>query len=310
MISRNLLLATALGAWATQAAACASERRQDPPSAQRLSRGDASAGSGAEACLALSEKVWDRDVIESLRYLRRGAELRDADCCRRYLAHAEAESVNLSQRTYARLFVEGVLREGPVRTRSGEDVRGELYYQLCWAWRYTKPVCLPKVRQLLREMVETGATPPAATAAFMAQMDTDGTRGEVRQEIQLYAAESADEARPWLRVPITPGHPEAGDWSVADVNVWGGGSDRLLLATNVLAFLVNSSGEPSFRGNRLWVCNLGSGPVFLSSLAVGWSNRELPPGRPELLSLMSAGTEKSAQTTGIPISVRYRRGLR
>src|SRR4029079_3182616 len=116
--------------WALHVGGCASALPADPsPSPDPEGKSSAHAGNPAEACLVLSEKMWDRDVLESLRLLRKGAALRDAECCRRYLAHAEAEPTSLSQRTYARLFVEGQLRTGPLRTRSGEDIRGELYYQ-------------------------------------------------------------------------------------------------------------------------------------------------------------------------------------
>src|SRR5579863_7931209 len=52
----------------------------------RTPAGESTGPDQARACLALSTKLWDRDVLESLRFLRRGAALRDADCCRQYLA--------------------------------------------------------------------------------------------------------------------------------------------------------------------------------------------------------------------------------
>jgi hypothetical protein len=267
----------------------------------------------AQACLSLSKKLWERDVLESLRYLRHGAELRDAECCRQYLAHAESATVNLSQRLYARLYIEGLLRKGPILTKNGEDIRGELYYQLCWAWRYTEPRCAPKTKQVFEAMIEAGLPAGQAKSTFIAQMAREtGLRTERsarHQEIQMYAMESADEAKSWLQVPLGD-RRETGDWAVADVNVWGGGSDRLFTGTNVLAFLVNAQGEPSFRGNNLWICNLGTTAVHYTSLATGQNNRELLPGREEVLPLASSGFEKAESTTGIPLSVRYRRTLR
>ncbi|MGH9388677.1 MAG: hypothetical protein ACRD1Z_03615, partial [Vicinamibacteria bacterium] len=221
---------------------------------ERAERGEDADGSQAQACLSLSKKLWERDVLESLRYLRKGAELRDAECCRQYLAHAESASVNLSQRLYARLFIEGLLRKASVLTKDGEDIRGELYYQLCWAWRYTEPRCPSKAKQVLEAMADVGMTAAQAKSTFIAQMlQETGLRGGARrQEIHLYAAESADDAKSWFRVPLSGDRRETGDWTVADVNAWGGGSDRLFLGTNVLAFLVNAQGEPSFRGSHLW----------------------------------------------------------
>ena len=272
----------------------------------------------AEACLSLSEKLWDRDPLESLRLLRRGAGLRDVECCRRYLALAETDAVTLSQRVYARLYIEGQLRKGPLTSRGGDDVRGPLYYQLCWAWRHSKPGCLPKARQVLQAMLETSGAVPESGSAFIAQLrEETGLRRDVarggpgaRQEVQLYAGESAESSRFWLQAPILPERREPGDWMLQEANVWGGGSDRLLLATNVLALLVNERGEPAFRGSRLWICNLGTAPVYLTALGLRVSHRELVPGREEILGLAGSGPDGSAETTVIPLSVRYRRGTR
>jgi hypothetical protein len=261
----------------------------------------------AQACVAQAKKLWERDVIESLRLLRRGAELRDAESCRQYLAHAETPAVNLSQRLYARLFIEGVIRKGPVMTRGGEDIRGELYYQLCWAWRQTEPKSPSKVKQVLQALLESAPDSDQARSTFIAQLVREtGVRPEPRRnDIHLYAGENADYAKSWMQV-LPPGdRRESKDWSVAEANAWGGGTDRLFLGTNVLAFLVNAQGEPSFRGTQLWIVNLGTSSVHLTSLDAGQNNRELAPGRDEIFPLVSA-----TPVTGIPLSVRYRRTLR
>ena len=260
----------------------------------------------AQACLALSRRLWERDVLESLRYLRKGAGMRDAECCRQYLAHAETAQANLSQKVYARLFVEGLLRKGPVVTRTGEDFRGELYYQLCWAWRQTEPRSPQKAKQVLEAMLESGAGAEQVRSAFIVQLIREtGVRvpsSGRSHEIQLYAGESAEPLKRWLQVPLGGDRRPTGEWTVADANAWGGGSDRLLLGTNVLAFLVNAQGEPSFRGTHLWICNLGTSPVYLTSLAAGQSNRELLPSQEETFPLLS-----SEPTTGVPVSVRHLR---
>ena len=265
------------------------------------------------ACIELARRHWERDVIESLRHFRRGAELRDAECCRQYLAHAESATVNLSQRVYARLFVEGAIRRGALLDRSGEDVRGELYYQLCWAWRQTDPRSPQKAKQVLEAMLESGTGAEQARSAFIVQMIREyGIRAEVRvapsvrpQEIQLMAGESVSDVKRWLQVPPPGERRLTSEWAVAEANAWGGGSDRLFLGTNVLAFLVNAQGEPSFRGSHLWICNLGTAPVYLTSLAVGQNNRELLPGEEEIFSPLSPET-----VTGIPVSVRHLRPAR
>jgi hypothetical protein len=318
----TVLLAAALAGSALSAAGCAAAPAEVrvqgiavPASLIETADGGAPDRSQAQACVSLSKKLWERDVLESLRYLRKGAELRDAESCRQYLAHAETAQVNLSQRLYARLFIEGLLRKGPVLAGGGEDIRGELYYQLCWAWRYTEPRCPAKAKQVLEAMLETGAASDQAKSAFVVQLIREtglhaGAAGSRRQEIQMYAAEQADASKRWLQVPLAGERRETGDWAVTEANAWGGGSDRLFLGANVLAFLVNAQGEPSFRGSHLWICNLGTSPVDVTSLATGLSHRELRPGQEEVLPLVTAAFDKSESTTGIPLSVRHRRAIR
>ncbi|HEV3027776.1 MAG TPA: hypothetical protein VG457_09400 [Planctomycetota bacterium] len=272
-------------------------------------------GTGADqagACLTLAEKLWDRDHLESLRLLRRGAELRDAECVRQYLIRSESASANLSQRVYARLYVEGLLRKGPIVATSGQDLRPELYTQLCWAWRFTEPRCPSKTRQILEAILDAGITPEQARSPFLTQLLQENGLHAPRttanvHDVALYAGESAEEGKSWMRVPLSKG--ERGDWTVADATAWGGGSDRLFVGTNVLAFLVNARGEPSFKGRALWIVNLGNSPAYLSSLAAGQANRELAPGHEELLPVSEGSLERGDSTTGVPLSVKYRRNL-
>ncbi|MBV8881267.1 MAG: hypothetical protein JO332_14975, partial [Planctomycetaceae bacterium] len=179
--------------------------------------------------------------------------------------------------------------------------------QLCWAWRYTAPCCPSKAAQVLEAILDLGLSPEQARSPFIAQMlqETGLRRGRATakaQDVSLYAGEAADEGKRWMRVPVLSERVSA-DWSHAEAEAWGGGSDRLFLGTNVLAFLVNDQGEPSFRGRTLWIVNLGHAPVYLSSLSAGQANRELAPGREELFPVTES-------TTGVPVSVKYRRPLR
>jgi len=280
-----------------------------------VERAENGSGAGqAEACLSLAQKLWERDRLESLRLLRRGSELRHADCVRQYLARSESVSSNVSQRVYARLYVEGLLRKGPVTTSTGQDIRPELYTQLCWAWRYTEPRCPSKTKQVLEALLGAGFSAEQARSPFLNQLlQENGLRAVPRttvgvQDVSLYAGESADEGRSWMRVPLISG--EQGDWTVAEALAWGGGSDRLFTGTNVLAFLVNAQGEPSFKGRSLWIVNLSPNPVYLTSLATGQANRELAPGREALLPVSECSLERGDCTTGVPLSVKYRRNLR
>ncbi|HVR87531.1 MAG TPA: hypothetical protein VMU54_24610 [Planctomycetota bacterium] len=278
-----------------------------------VERAEKGTGTGqADACLTLAEKLWDRDRLESLRLLRRGAELRDAECVRQYLIRSESASANISQRVYARLYVEGLLRKGPILTPSGQDLRPDLYTQLCWAWRYTEPCCPSKTRQVLDAILDGGLTPEQARSPFLTQLlQENGLRAPRAtanvHEVALCAGESADEGKSWMRVPLHGGG--RGDWTVAEATAWGGGSDRLFVGTNVLAFLVNARGEPSFKGRALWIVNLGNSPAYLSSLAAGQANRELAPGHEELLPVSECSLERGDCTTGVPLSVKHRRSL-
>lgn len=309
---RSAILGAAMTGWGLLTAGCATSpaqvRIQGVAVAASLfetAENGAADRSQAEACLSLSKKLWERDVLESLRFLRRGAELRDAECCRQYLAHTETASVTLSQRVYARLFIEGLIRKGALLGRSGQDMRGELYYQLCWAWSCTEPRSPAKAKQVLESMLDSGLATEQAKSAFIVQMIREtGLRatGAHSQEIQLYAGKSADEIKQWLQVSFAGDRRETSDWVLFEADAWGGGNDRLILRTNVLAFLVNSQGEPSFRGTQLWICNLGTMPVYVTSLATAQSNRELLPGEEDVVSLASAEL-----VTGIPLSIRHRR---
>jgi hypothetical protein len=278
---------------------------------ERAERGTG-AGQG-DACLNLAERLWERDRLESLRLLRRGAELRNADCVRQYLIRSESASSNISQRVYARLYVEGLLRKGPITTSAGQDLRPELYTQLCWAWRYTEPRCPSKTKQVLEAILDGGMSPEQARSPFLKQLlQENGLRAPrataQAHDVALYAGEAADEGKSWMRVPLSGS--ELGDWTVAEAMAWGGGSDRLFMGTNVLAFLVNAQGEPSFKGRALWIVNLGNSPAYLSSLAAGQANRELAPGHEELLPVSESSLERGDCTTGVPLSVKHRRNLR
>ena len=283
-----------------------------PESLLELAENGSGAGQ-AEACLSLAQKLWERDRLESLRLLRRGSELRHAECIRQYLARSESSFANTSQRVYARLYVEGLLRKGPVTTSAGQDLRPELYTQLCWAWRYTEPRCPSKTKQVLEALLDVGFSAEQTRSPFLSQMlQETGLRASrtpaKAQDVSLYAGEAADEGRNWMRVPLISG--DRGDWTVAEAMAWGGGSDRLFIATNVLAFLVNAQGEPSFKGRTLWIVNLSPNPVYLTSLATGQANRELAPGREELLPVSDGCLEKGDCTTGVPLSIKYRRNMR
>jgi len=265
----------------------------------------------AESCSLLSKKLRAADFLESLRFLRKGAELRDGDCCIQYLLLAEGADANLAQRLYARLFLESLLEKGAIRTSAGADVTLDLYNQLCWAWSCTEPRSPMKAQQALKAMRDLGLTPELARSEFISQMIADGgARADVRTERTPWRLIGMNSA--WLKMAsnahdaIAPGRSAADAWAVLGGTAWGGGSEKLLIATSVLAFLVNDQGEPSFRGRFLWLRNCGTASVYYSSTATGHANQELGPGMEALQPIDRHSLDENQVTTGIPIMIRFR----
>ena len=277
---------------------------------------DRAEGGEAQACVAVSRKLRDTDALEALRFLRKGTELHDGDCCRQYLSLVEGGGFNYSQRLYARLFIEHVLRQGPVRTVSGKDVTLDLLYQLCWAWRCTEPRSPVKARRALEAMFDRGLSPEMAKSEFLREMIAEAARSDhdprgrrrSPQEIGLgIEEEPADERSGWLQISSVDAPPAvATGWIVTEATAWAGGSDRLLFATGVLAFLVNDRGEPCYRGRQLWIRNCSSSPVYYTSSHTGLANHELLPGAEELRPVESHALDENGNTTGIPLTVRFR----
>jgi len=248
----------------------------------------------AEACRALSRKLLDRDPVEALRFLRRGAALRDAECCLEYLAFAESKEISASQRLYARIFLEGLLSQGPVLMPDGRDLTPELLYQLASAWRHGDPRDPDRARQNIEAFLRSGPPAHLARSPAVAQLIRElGARPE--------AAPGGGAS--WMRErPTRVDSPALPDWATVEATAWGGGNDRLWQASGVLAFVVNAEGEPSLRGRALWIRNCGRTPVYYTSMAAGRTHRELLPGREELVPLSFSASEF---TTGVPVSVRY-----
>jgi hypothetical protein len=301
---RNTLTATLiLSVLGLGCATAPAERRHSGvtvPSAlvERAEHG-AAAPTQAQACRSLSLKLWERDPVEALRFLRKGAALRDGECCLQYLAFSESKEVSLSQRLYARLFVEGLLAQGAILTQSGRHVTGELHYQLASAWRHTEPRDLDRARQNLESLVRSGASSELAGSPGVAQMI---------RELGARADEAPGGGASWTRERPAKSErsvPSFPDWAVIDVTAWGGGNDKLWQAAGVLAFVVNAEGEPSLRGRALWIRNCSRTPVYYTSLAAGRTQHELLPGREERVPLQFAAADKDPSTTGVAVSVRY-----
>jgi hypothetical protein len=268
----------------------------------------------AESCFLLSKKLRAADFLESLRFLRKGAELRDGDCCIQYLLIAEGPDANLAQRLYARLFLESLLEKGAIRTSAGADVTLDLYNQLCWAWRCTEPRSPMKAQQALEAMRALGLTPELARSEFISRMIAEGgVQADVRIERTPWRMQATGMNSGWLKMAsnaqydaIASGRSTADAWAVLGGTAWGGGSEKLLIATSVLAFLVNDQGEPSFRGRFLWLRNCGTASVYYSSTTTGHANQELGPGMEALQPVDRHSLDENQVTTGIPIMIRFR----
>jgi hypothetical protein len=252
-------------------------------------RAGADRAGSARECEDSARRLWDRDVLEALRYARRGAALGDGECCLQYLALVDRSEVTLSQRQYARLFIEKLLRRGPLRSRTGEDVTAQIYYQLCWSWRTMEPRDPQKVRESVERLYRAGPTPEMAQSEFLKGSGV-AERGGAAIAFDPVTTPSWD----------APAPRPHGDFATVESKAFGIGNDRLWLATRVLAFLVNSEGEPSFRGDRLWIRNCGSRPIYYTSGGARQLNREVPPGGEETRAL-----DGGELVTEVDLKVRF-----
>lgn len=248
-----------------------------------------------EACEAVARALWDRDPIEALRFARKGALGGDGECALLYLAFVESGQASLSQRVLGRLFLEDLAGRGPLRSRSGRDLRAQIHYGLLAAWRTQEPRDPERARANLEAFLRS--SPPE----------------ELLRSALVLAAKREVPARPeppalgggsrWATSrPVDISYREdSGRWSVLEVTAWAGGNDRLWQAAGVLAFLVNDQGEPCLRGSALWMRNLGAHSVFYSLPEAGHILRELAPGQEEFVALHA-----SRGGTGVTLAVRFR----
>jgi hypothetical protein len=247
-----------------------------------------------EACEALARALVDRDPIEALRFARKGAAGGDGECALLYLSLVESREASLSQRVLGRLFLEDLAGRGPLRSRSGRDVRAELHYRLMAAWKTAEPRDPERVRSNLEAFLNSAPPADLRRSALVAEaMRETPPRAEpapgggdgwtVRRDVEIsYRDEESRE-------------------SILEVTAWAGGNDRLWQAAGVLAFLVNDRGEPSMRGTALWIRNLSARPVVYSAPDAGRVHRELAPGQEELVPLVSG-----RNPTGVTLTVRFR----
>ncbi len=249
----------------------------------------------------------ERDPIEAFRLYRKGAERGEGACAARLLLFADRKEATLSQREYARLFVEKVLASGAVPAGRAAD----LHHRLALSWNFLDPRRPSKVREHVEAMARAGMTDEMADSAVVremirttgAQVDLAAARARGRREVVRACDATPADAGLRMEQRGVPG-PAAvrgpGPGAVElEVTAWGGGNDKLLQASGVLAFVVNGAGEPVFRGRHLWMRNGSDRAVTVSVPSAGVSHRELKPGAEETLALAGDAT------TGVDLSVRY-----
>jgi len=254
-------------------------------------------------------RMAERDPIEAFRLLRKGAGLEDAACALKFLSFAERREATLSQREYARLFIEKQLAAGALRGRAAE-----LHHRLALSWNFLDPRSPAKVRENVEALARAGITDEMAASAVLHEMiRTTGARVDLeaarrkgraaRDLVQACDATPADDSAPMVQHgPSRAGVRAAGGPTVVmDVTAWAGGNDKLLQASGVLAFVVNAKSEPVFRGRNLWIRNAGDREVTYSVPAAGVQLRELGPGAEETVALEAS----EPVTSGIDLTVRY-----
>lgn len=259
----------------------------------------------AEPLEVQAARVAARDPIEAFRLLRKGVENDDVRCAFRLLAFAERQESTRSQRTYARLFLEKQLAAGGLR-----DQAAELRYRLALSWNFVEPRNLARVRTHLEALARLGVTDAMANSALLremalltgVQMSPRGRSGADEPVLACDASSADGGAVMGQRVApdLDDGAP-ATPAEAMGATVWGGGNDKLLDATGVLAFLVNDRGEPSFHGRNLWIRNASGRTVLYSVPGADVLLRELPPGEEERVALDARTTD----TTGIEVTVRF-----
>ena len=270
----------------------------------------------AEACALLSGMLVEYDFGGAIRYLRKGAALRDGDCCLLYLSLTERERATVSHRIYAKLFVKDLLSKGAIYNRSGKEITSDLYWKLCWSWRFTHPVDLTKAAECREALIQTGFVPPRMESTFaFGQRRKDGL-ARATWWSQPFSNDENDSPKErdhaWetnFRVsastPYRGTHsPVKGRWETIERIVNYFGSDGLCLNARVLAFRVNAKREPVFNGTRLWIRNLGRHPVYFTSPFVGLYPKTVAPGSEETF-LLTSPVGDSQRINEVTLSVRF-----
>jgi hypothetical protein len=211
------------------------------------------------------------DPLEAVRPLRRAALAKDGAACLDWLARVGASDVTLCQRMDARLSIAALLLRGSLRDREGRELTSELHYQLAWSWATAEP----------------------RSAARAADHDAAYRRAGGTAKTPFSEA-PAPEAR--AAAPLSGLQEEEG-------TVWGGGHDRLFLATGLLAFLTDEHGGPVFRGTHLRLRNAGRETLFVTARSAGQYHRELAPGAEFLCRVEPSSAGSLRFVTGVDVKV-------
>jgi hypothetical protein len=239
----------------------------------------------------LAERAATRAPVEEFRLTLKRVHKEDPLFALRLLHTAERAEATYSQRVYARLLIEKKLAAGALREHAAE-----LRRRLALSWHLIEPRSLIKAKANLEALAEVGM--PSEMAQSKVLQDIAFLTG-ARLDPEAQAAGSSrqisyEEKAPWASSILREQKGEM------EFTVWGGGCDRLLNETGVLAFLMNDLGEPMLYGRQLWIRNESSFMVVYSVPAADVVLRELRPGDEELIPLRA----DTKIATGIDLKIR------
>ena len=180
---------------------------------------------------------------------------------------------------------------------------------LLWLGRVSEPRATLSQRMLARTLIEgwlgrsrfKDASGRDLTAQVREQLALSWRLQEPVSPERARRLAAGESTRPAVAAVADP---KEGFWLEERGTVWAGGHDRLFLTTGVLAFLVDESGEPVFRGTHLWIMNLDARTAYVSCGPASVYNRGLKPGEAFLAPIDMRVVGTGTFTTGVDLTVR------
>lgn len=181
---------------------------------------------------------------------------------------------------------------------------------LLWLGRVSEPRATVSQRMLARTVLEERLTRPPLRDRSGRDL-TAQVREQLALSWRLQDPVSAERARrvaaghPWTPAEASaPETPQDGFWLEERGTVWAGGHDRLYATTGLLAFLVDETGGPVFRGTHVWMRNLDVRTAYVSCGPASLYNRALRPGEALMAPIDLRAVGAGTFTTGLDLTVR------